>query len=54
MDNLKDAITLWERSIAEWQASAPSEVDPAEIAKIQKKVEGAKVRLAREAAPDKK
>lgn len=54
MNNLKDAITLWERSIAEWQASAPSEVDQAEIAKIQKKVEGAKVRLAREAAPSKK
>jgi predicted Zn-dependent protease len=54
MNNLKDAITLWERSIAEWQASAPSEVDQAEIAKIQKKVEGAKVRLAREAVPNKK
>ncbi len=54
MNNLKDAITLWERSIAEWQSNAPSEVDQAEISKIQKKVEGAKVRLAREDSPNKK
>lgn len=53
MNNLKDAITMWERSIAEWQSNAPSEVDQAEIAKLQKKVEGAKVRLARESAPKK-
>ena len=54
MNNLKDAITLWERSIAEWQSNAPSEVDQAEISKIQKKVEGAKVRLAREDSPNQK
>lgn len=54
MNNLKDAITMWERSIAEWQSNAPSEVDQAEISKIQKKVEGAKVRLAREDSPNQK
>ncbi|MBI4890453.1 MAG: tetratricopeptide repeat protein [Acidobacteria bacterium] len=53
MDNLKDAITQWERSLTEWQSNAPSDIDQAEIAKIQKKVEGAKVRLAREPAAKK-
>ena len=47
-NKLKEAIAQWERSIAEWQANSPAEADPEEVAKIQKKVEGAKVRLARE------
>lgn len=47
-NKLKEAIAQWERSIAEWHSNAPAEADPAEVAKIQKKVEGAKVRLARE------
>ena len=47
-NKLKDAIKQWERSIKEWQASAPSETDPAEIAKVQKKLEKARVRLASE------
>lgn len=45
---LKEAIAQWEIAIREWETSSPSETDPAEIAKIQKKLEGAKVRLARE------
>jgi tetratricopeptide (TPR) repeat protein len=45
---LKEAIQQWERAIVEWQANAPSEVDPQEIAKIQKKLEGARIRLAKE------
>lgn len=48
-NKLKEAIAQWERAIAEWQSSAPAEADPGEVAKIQKKVETAKVRLAREA-----
>ncbi len=47
-DRLKEAITQWERSIVEWQSNAPSEVDVSEVDKIQKKVESAKVRLAKE------
>ncbi len=47
-DKLKEAIAQWERSIAEWQSNSPAEADPAEVEKLQKKVEGAKVRLARE------
>lgn len=45
---LKEAIAQWELSLREWRASAPSEQDPQEIAKIQKKLENARVRLARE------
>jgi tetratricopeptide (TPR) repeat protein len=45
---IKDAIGQWEISLREWDASAKSEVDPVEVAKIQKKLEGARVRLAKE------
>jgi tetratricopeptide (TPR) repeat protein len=44
----KDAIAQWESSLKEWHATAPSEQEPVEIAKVQKKLEGARVRLARE------
>ena len=47
---LKEAIAQWENSLQEWQTSAPSEMEPAEIAKVQKKLEGARVRLAKEAS----
>lgn len=47
----KDAITQWESSLKEWHATAPGEQEPVEIAKVQKKLEGAKVRLAREGSP---
>jgi tetratricopeptide (TPR) repeat protein len=46
--NLKDAVTHWQKSLAEWEAASPTDTDPAEIAKVQKKLETAKVRLARE------
>ncbi len=46
--NLKDAITQWQISLKEWDNSSPSEKDTTEIAKVQKKLDGAKVRLARE------
>jgi tetratricopeptide (TPR) repeat protein len=46
----KDAIAQWERSLEEWRHAAPSESDQTEIAKVQKKLEGAKVRLAKEPA----
>jgi tetratricopeptide (TPR) repeat protein len=47
-NKLKDAIKQWERSLKEWQTASPSEADPAEIVKVQKKLEKAKVRLAQE------
>jgi tetratricopeptide (TPR) repeat protein len=45
---LKEAIGQWEISLHEWEASSKSELDTTEVAKIQKKLEGARVRLARE------
>lgn len=45
---LKEAIGAWERSLSEWAATAPSDKDDKEVAKVQKKLEGAKVRLAKE------
>jgi tetratricopeptide (TPR) repeat protein len=46
--NLKAAITEWEASVKMHQTAPASEHDPLELAKIQKKLEGARVRLARE------
>ncbi len=50
---LKDAIAQWELSLSEWQTSSKADMDPAEVAKVQKKLESARVRQAREggAAP---
>jgi tetratricopeptide (TPR) repeat protein len=48
--NLKDAISHWEISLREWRGNAPSDQDAGEVAKVQKKLEGARIRLAREAA----
>ena len=46
--NLKDAITHWQLSLKEWEAASASERDAAEVAKVQKKLDSAKVRMARE------
>jgi tetratricopeptide (TPR) repeat protein len=46
--NLKDAIDHWQRSLQEWKNASASDTDAAEIAKVQKKLDGAKVRLAKE------
>lgn len=46
--NLKDAIEHWQLSLKEWENSSPSERDATEMAKVQKKLDSAKVRLARE------
>jgi hypothetical protein len=45
---LKEAITAWERSVKAWQVSAPADRDSVDIAKVQKKLEGAKTRLSKE------
>lgn len=51
-DNLKEAIAQWEIAIREWQSNAPSDRDAKEIAKIEKKLENARVRLARGSGPN--
>jgi tetratricopeptide (TPR) repeat protein len=45
---IREAILQWQNSLKEWQDGAPSELDHAEVAKIQHKLDDAKVRLARE------
>ena len=45
---LKDAIGQWDRSLVEWKSSAPSEADPVEVAKIQKKFDSVWVRQVKE------
>jgi len=45
---LKLAVTHWERALEEWKRSMPADVDPADVAKAQKKLESARTKLARE------
>lgn len=45
---LKEAIQAWEKSVQAWQSSSEAERDIVDITKVQKKLEGAKTRLARE------
>lgn len=42
---LKQAVLQWERSMTEYQHSLPADADPADVAKVQHKLELAKVRL---------
>ncbi|HYZ83601.1 MAG TPA: tetratricopeptide repeat protein [Bryobacteraceae bacterium] len=51
---LKEAVAQWQISLNEWQNAAPSEQDSAEVGKIQKKLDSAKVRLAKEGSPNTK
>lgn len=48
---IKDAISQWQISLNEWKASSPAEKEPTEIAKVQKKLDSARVRLAKEEGP---
>jgi len=49
----REAIAQWQSSLKEWQTSAPGDMDHAEVAKVQKKLEDAKIRLARESGTTK-
>jgi tetratricopeptide (TPR) repeat protein len=42
------AAAQWELSLAEFAKSAPTDVEPDEVAKVQKKLDAARVKLARE------
>jgi len=45
---IREAIAQWQNSLKEYQSGAPSDLDHVEVAKVQKKLDDAKVRLARE------
>ncbi len=47
-NRLKLAATQWERSLQEWKRTVSAEVEPADVAKVQKKLDSAKVKLARQ------
>jgi tetratricopeptide (TPR) repeat protein len=44
----KLAVTHWERALEEWNKSAPSDVDPQDVSRVQKKLESSKVKLAQQ------
>ncbi|MGA3087183.1 MAG: tetratricopeptide repeat protein [Terriglobales bacterium] len=45
---LKLAASNWERALTEWNRTIASEVDPADPARVQKKLDSAKMKLAKE------
>jgi tetratricopeptide (TPR) repeat protein len=45
---LKLAASHWERSVEEWNKTVPAEVDTEAFAKVQEKLDAAKVKLAKE------
>jgi tetratricopeptide (TPR) repeat protein len=48
--NLKMAVAQWERSMTEYARSLPADADAADVAKVQHKLENARVKLAKVAA----
>jgi cytochrome c-type biogenesis protein CcmH/NrfG len=42
------AAAQWEISLAQFSKSSPAEVEPSEVAKVRKKLENARVKLAKE------
>jgi tetratricopeptide (TPR) repeat protein len=50
---LKLAASHWERALNEWNRTVASDVDPDDVAKVQKKLESAKVKLAKDESANK-
>jgi len=48
---LKEAISQWQLSVQELNGGGASDAEPDELAKVQKKLDGARVRLAKEQGP---
>ncbi len=49
---VKEAIAQWQLSLQEFEAGAPGDAEPGDIAKVRAKLENAKVRLAKEGKPN--
>ena len=50
---LKLAAAHWERALNEWNKTVQAELDPSDVAKVQKKLESAKVKLAKDESGNK-
>jgi len=48
---IKEAIAQWQSSVKELNAAVPGDSEPDELAKVQKKLDSARVRLAKEQPP---
>ena len=46
--NLKEAAVHWERALEEWGKAAPADVDSSDVARVQKKLESTKMKLAQQ------
>lgn len=46
--DLRQAVAHWERALAEWSKSNSADVDSADVARVQKKLESTKIRLAQQ------
>ena len=44
---LKLAVAQWERSMTEYAHSLPADVDPADVEKVQHKLQNARIKLAK-------
>lgn len=49
---LRLAVAQWDQSLAQYARTVPADVDEGDVSKVQKKLENAKVKLARESAPN--
>lgn len=47
-NRFKQAATHWERALDEWNKSAPADVDQQDVARVTKKLESTKVKLAQQ------
>jgi hypothetical protein len=48
----RDAITQGQTSLKEWEKAASADTDPQEVTKVTKKLEDARVRVAKEGKPE--
>ena len=48
---LREAIGQYQHALNQWQASAPGDVEPEEMARVQKKLDEGKMKLARQGKP---